>query len=90
MPAVDGGEGERGEGAGEQDAPADPGKRGTDAGGELGITETYVAWSDDRQGQVEAREGGGADGRAAEVARLVSGERGNSQQCEGCQRRRRR
>jgi hypothetical protein len=37
-PAVDGSQGERGKGAGEQSLPAGPGKSGADAGGELGIS----------------------------------------------------
>lgn len=37
-PAVDGGQGERGKGTGEQCLPADPAERGADTGGELGVT----------------------------------------------------
>ncbi len=36
-----------------------------------------------RQGQVKAGQRGGADGRAAKVAGLVAGERGDTQQREG-------
>jgi len=82
-PAVDGGQGERGKGTGEQRLPAGPAERGADAGSELGVTQAHAARSDDRQGQVETGEGGSADGRAADVARLVAGERGDGQEGEG-------
>jgi hypothetical protein len=65
-PAIDAGQGERGKGTGEQRLPADPAKRGTSAGGELGIAQAQAAWPDDRQDQVEAGQGARTDSRAAE------------------------
>lgn len=36
---------------------------GADAGSELGVAKADAAWSDQRQGQIEAGQGGGTDGR---------------------------
>ena len=46
------------------------------------VAEAHFAWSDQAQGQVEAGQGGGADGGAGEVAGLVRGQRGCGQQGE--------
>lgn len=81
--AVDAGQGECGKGARQQRLPADPAKRSTCARGELGIPQAQATWPDDREDQVETGQGGRANGRTAEVSRLVIGESGDRQQREG-------
>jgi hypothetical protein len=80
--AVDGGQREARERAGEQCLPARPAEHEADARGQLGVTQAHAVGPDEPQGEVEAGEGGGSDGSAGEAVRLVRGERGHSQQGE--------